>query len=145
MNCNTDLKSSLLSRILPYFNSIMSLRSHNRAYQDLLTLLTEFASYLITDEPTHSQPQINRKFQDLSLWFERNIANLSKEDLELAIAPRWQAVQTEIKREFKLLSTDILFLATAHRNDTQRKRLKSINNRLTKLIGYCHVILQDSD
>ena len=88
---------------------------------------------------------IKQKFQDLSLWFERNIANISQEDLELAIAARWQAVQTEIKREFKLLSTDILFLATARQNETQRKRLKIINNRLTKLIGYCHIILQDSD
>ena len=123
----------------------MSLRSHNRAYQDLLTLLTEFASYLITDEATSSQPRIKQKFQDLSLWFERNIANISQEELELAIAARWQAVQTEIKREFKLLSTDILFLATARQNETQRKRLKIINNRLTKLIGYCHIILQDSD
>ena len=120
-------------------------RSHNRAYQDLIILLTEFASYLISDEAQDSQPQIKQKFQDLSIWFEHNIANLNKEDLDLAIAARWQSVQTEIKREFKLLSTDFLFLAAARQNNTQRKRLKSITNHLTKLVDYCQVILQDSD
>jgi hypothetical protein len=120
-------------------------RSHSRAYQDLLALLTEFASLLITNEPINSQDYSRQKFRDLSEWFELQITTLSQDDLSMEIAPRWQAVQTEIKREFKLLSTDMLFLSSARQNDTQRKRLQSITNRLTKLIGYCQIILKDSD
>lgn len=123
----------------------MSPRSHNRAYQDLISLLTKFTSYLIVQEASQPLPQVKQKFQDLSEWFERNIASLSKEDIDLAIAPRWQAVQTEINREFKLLSTDILFLASARQNNTRTKRLQSITNRLTKLIGYCQILLEDSN
>ena len=119
--------------------------SHNRAYQDLLNLLTKFKSHLAAQASIRSLPHTKHEFQDLSEWFERNVANLDGHDLDLAIVPRWQAVQTEIKREFKLLSTDILFLASARQNDTQTKRLKSITNRLTKLIGYCQIILKDSN
>ena len=119
--------------------------SHNRAYQDFLTLLTEFKGFLIDCDTITSPAEIKQRFQHVCSWFEQHVANLTKEDLEIEIAPRWQAVQTDIKREFKLLSTDILFLAAARQNHTQTKRLKSIINRLTKIIGYCRVILKDRD
>ncbi len=110
-----------------------------------MTLLTEFKSFL-TSQDYKSAPSLTRKrFQGITKWFEQNITDLSQQDLDLAIAPRWQSVQTEIKREFKLLSTDILFLASARQNATQIKRIKSISDRLTKLIGYCQIMLNKSN
>ncbi|MBW4534032.1 MAG: heterocyst frequency control protein PatD [Pleurocapsa minor HA4230-MV1] len=117
--------------------------SHNRAYQDFLTLLIKFVQELSKQEQKINQFEIKQKFQGLLEWFEQNVAQLSNQDLAPALASRWQAVQTEILREFKLLSTDILFLATSRQQATQQKKLKSINERLTKLIGYCQIMLKD--
>jgi hypothetical protein len=117
--------------------------SHNRAYQDFLTLLTKFRQRLSEPGQEFNQSIIKQKFQELSTWFKQNIAQLSNQDLAPAIAPRWQAVQTEILREFKLLSTEILFIAASRQQTTQLKRLKSINDRLTKLISYCQIMLKD--
>ncbi|MGB5713095.1 MAG: heterocyst frequency control protein PatD [Waterburya sp.] len=119
--------------------------SHNRAYQDLSTLLTEFESFLVAQGQKNSQSETRLEFQNLTEWFKQNIADLSQEDLDLAIAPRWQSLQTEIKREFKLLSTDILFLSSARQKATQIKRINTISDRLAKLIGYCQIMLNDSN
>ncbi|NJL53565.1 MAG: heterocyst frequency control protein PatD [Hydrococcus sp. SU_1_0] len=117
--------------------------SHNRAYQDFLTLLTTFQQKLSPQEAENNQPLVRQEFQKMSEWFEQNLVSLSCQDLAPAIAPRWQAVQTEILREFKLLSTDILFLATSRQQTTQLTRLQSIDGRLTKLISYCQIMIKD--
>lgn len=119
--------------------------SHNRAYQDLLTLLTEFKSFLVIQTHKNLTTQVKSRFQDLEKWFEQHIVNLSPEDLASAIAPRWQSVQTEIKREFKLLATDVLFLSTAKEEKTQISRIDSISERLAKLISYCQIMLNKSN
>ena len=118
--------------------------SHNRAYQDFLSLLIELNRLLASHtQTTDLNPieQIKQQFQSLALWYEQNLVRLDSRGLDSAIASRWQSVQTEIKREFKLLSTDILFLTSARQNSTQTKRLKSIGDRLDKLIGYCQILL----
>lgn len=113
--------------------------SHNRAYQDFKDLLIELKRTL--DEEETELEQVNRQFQDIARWYEQNIVPLQDEALDKTVASRWQSVQTEIKREFKLLSTDILFLASARHNSTQSKRLQSIGDRIDKLIGYCQIML----
>lgn len=120
-------------------------RSHNRAYQDFSTLLRNFKGYLSNSEVEVSNSQIQQKFQELKLWFDQNITYLNEQELEQAIASRWQSVQTEIKREFKLLTTDILFLKSARQKPTQIKRIQSISDRVTKLIGYCQVMLASTE
>ena len=114
--------------------------SQERAYQDFLTLLTEFGEVLENTEKIDKN-RVKQKFGDLSTWFKLHIVILDDRNLSPAIASRWQSVQTEIQREFKLLSTDILFLASARQNSTQQKRIKSINEHLSKLIGYCQIML----
>jgi len=117
--------------------------SHNRAYQDFLALLTDFQKMVDHSAASNSKTLISSKFQSLHQWFERNIIQLDARELEPKIVPRWQSVQTEIAREFKLLTTDTLFLASARHNDTQMKRLKSISDRTTKLMGYCQILLNN--
>ena len=116
--------------------------SHNRAYQDFLTLLAEFKSSLIDSEVETTSFQVKQKFEELQQWFEKNIASLDEQEIEQEIIASWQSVHTEIKREFKLLTTDILFLASARQSQTQTKRLQSISDRTTKLIGYCQIMLK---
>jgi hypothetical protein len=117
--------------------------AHNRAYQDFLTLLTIFQQKLFAQEAKNNLSLAAQEFQKVSAWFEQNLTPLSNQDLEPAIASRWQAVQTEILREFKLLSTDILFLAAARQQSTQLTRLQSIDGRLTKLISYCQIMISE--
>ncbi len=114
--------------------------SHNRAYQDFSNLLTEFNCFLINSKEKINQLQIKQRFQYLQPWFDGNIADLESENLEPDIISRWQSVQTEIKREFKLLDTDILFLASARQSSTLNKRLQSIKERVAKLINYCQIM-----
>lgn len=120
-------------------------RSHTRAYQDFLTKLRNFKGYLSNSEVEVSNSQIQQKFQELQLWFDQNVTDLNEQELEQAISSRWQSVQTEIKREFKLLTTDILFLKSARQKPTQIKRIQSISDRITKLIGYCQVMLAPTE
>ena len=138
-------KSRLLSRILSnkllHLNSVMLPVSHNRAYQDFSSLLIELNRKLASPTQTFNLKLVEQQFQSLAVWYEQNIVPLDSQSLDPAIASRWQSVQTEIRREFQLLSTDILFLASARQNSTQTKRLKSISDRLDKLIGYCQILL----
>ncbi len=113
---------------------------HNRAYQDFLNSLTEFNCFLINSKEKVNQLQIRHRFQHLQQWFDRNIADLESKNLEQDIISRWQSVQTEIKREFKLLDTDILFLASARQSSTINRRLQSIKGRVAKLINYCQIM-----
>ena len=119
--------------------------SHNRAYQDFSTLLTKFQSFLNAENEPASLEQIQEEWQRVRLYFEQQIRNIDVGEISAAIASRWQSVQTEIKREFKLLSTDILFLSSARQNTTQDKRIKSISARLAKLISYCQIMLNNSN
>ena len=116
--------------------------SHDRAYQDFLTLLTKFLEVSKAEEAESMKSAVRSEFSALSSWFEVHLAPLDDRSLDSAISARWQSVQTEILREFKLLSTDILFLAAAKKNLTQQQRQKSIESRLSKLIGYCQIMLE---
>lgn len=119
--------------------------SHNRAYQELLTLLTKFDGTLNSEKQKIDQLQVKLEFQNLSEWFKQNMLDLNQADLEIAIATRWQSLQTEIKREFKLLSTGILFLASARQNVTQTNRITKVREHIAKLINYCQIMLKDSN
>ena len=117
---------------------------HNRAYQDFLILLTNFDNSIRNTSNRSSRLVVTQEFASLQQWFEENIGNLDEKEIEAAYIPRWQAVQREIEREFKLLITDILFLASARREATINKRTKSANDRISKLTSYCQGILQEA-
>lgn len=117
---------------------------HNRAYQDFLTLLTDFQDFMTNSPKLTNQLAIKQEFQRLEQWFEQNISHLDAEGISIAYIPRWQSIQREVNREFKLLTTDILFLASARQDATRIKRLKSISDRLEKLSSYCRGILEES-
>lgn len=115
--------------------------SHNRAYQDFLTLLIEFNDILNNFREKIDSLAIKRQCQSLQQCFEKDVASLESQNLEPNIIQRWQSLQTEIKREFKLLTTSMLFLVSARQDSTRFKRLQSIKNHTTKLISYCQIML----
>ncbi|MEO1005296.1 MAG: heterocyst frequency control protein PatD [Cyanobacteria bacterium J06638_38] len=119
--------------------------SHDRAYQDFLTLLTEFNNYLVVTDHKIEQSLVNQRFQKISRWYEEQILQLDNWELEAAISSRWRSVQTEIKREFQLLSVDVLFFSSARQQETKFKRIKNIKEHISKLIGYCQIMLHDNN
>ena len=119
--------------------------SHYRAYQYFLTLLTEFTRVIVVEKQELNLASLKIEFEQLSQWFQAHVVSLSDRQIELAHASRWQSVQTEILREFKLLSTDMLFLASARQDFTQQKRIKSIKNRLSKLTDYCQIMIKNNN
>ena len=118
-------------------------RSHNRAYQDFITLLTNFGNFADDSLNRKEQFAIKQEFESLQQWFEQHIDNLDHQGIEAAYIPRWQSIQREINREFKLLTTDILFFTSARQNSTKAKRLKNINAHLNKLLNYCQGMLKE--
>lgn len=117
---------------------------HNRAYKDFMTLLTDFHDFAFAAQNQTNLPAIQEKFKKLEQWFKQNISNLDDEGINIAYISRWQSVQREINREFKLLTTDILFLASARQDATKAKRFNSIGDRLMKLSNYSQGILEES-
>lgn len=118
--------------------------SHQKAYQEFLVLLTEFQENVRDEGGKIDLATIKERFRQLQQCFEREIAPLSAENLLEATAPRWQAIQRELIREFRLLSTDILFLASARQTATRETKLKAIRDRFDKLINYCQTMISRS-
>lgn len=114
--------------------------SHNRAYQEFLTLLQQLqrACLLSTEVGVTS---LQQEFQVVRQYFERQIVPLTSEELDESIAPRWQSLQTELKRELRLLTTDMMFLGSSRQPETKEARLRSIGDRLGKISGYCQAML----
>jgi hypothetical protein len=115
--------------------------SHSRAYQDFITLLKKFRNIYTNNDLNINTFLVQKELRNLQEYFEQQIIPLDSEKLDSAIASRWQSVQTEIKREFKLLTTDVLFLNSARQPATRARRLKSICDRTIKLINYCQIML----
>ena len=80
-------------------------------------------------------------FQDVKGLFESQIANLNGDDLPPDDTSRWQSVQTEIRKQMRLLETDMMFLQVARSSATLQTRLVGVCDRLNTLIQYCQALL----
>lgn len=118
-------------------------QAYSQAYQNLLTSLEDLQH--ITTTPDFESTSVKKSFQKLQKIYEAEVLVLSKESLDMAIAPRWQAIQTEIHRAFKLMALDIMFLSSSKKAITSQSRLNNLSDRLSQLIGYCQILLKDGD
>lgn len=118
--------------------------SHQKAYQEFLVLLTELQENVRDEGYKIDLATIKERLRQLQQYFEKEIASLSAENSSAAIAPRWQAIQRELIREFRLLSTDVLFLTSARQTATREARLTAIGDRLNKLIDYSQTLISRS-
>ena len=120
-------------------------QSHYRAYQGFMTLLTKFNCVLVDCQKDLVFSEIEPSFDDLQKVFTQNIVSLDSQSINPQVVSRWQSLQTEIKREFKLLSTGILFLASARQSQTKLQKLQSVKDHTTKLINYCQIMLNKDE
>jgi hypothetical protein len=114
---------------------------YSQAYQELLKILLEWQNSL--DGNNFNQVLLQNSFQEAKNFFQTQIINLSEESLDENIASRWRSLATEMHRSFKLLEMDMMFLRSAKQSTTQQQRLKSIDDRLSQIIGYCQVMLTE--
>lgn len=113
---------------------------HLQAYQEFLTVLLT-----LRDRATANQldeEELQKSFERVQQVFQEKLIGLNGEEIDPAILPRWQSVQTEIYRALRLLSTDILFLRSSRRAATSEQRLSAVRDRVEKMIGYCQAIIQ---
>ena len=119
--------------------------THDRAYQDFLTLLTRFSQLMSAQQQKIDLIGVAQQFEELAIYFETHILPLDCTGIASEFCSRWQSIQREILREYKLLSIDKIFLSSARQQTTQNARIKNISDRLTKLIGYCQIMLKDNN
>lgn len=116
--------------------------SHTQAYQEFLILLAKLNNEFLIDNESINMPSLKKQFQEIKVFFQQRIASLEIQHLDKAIAMRWQSGQTELYREFRLLDTDLLFLASSRQAETRHQRLRSLKERIERIINYCKAILQ---
>ena len=110
----------------------MSSIIHKKAYQEFLNLLQEFQEQLNSSDKSILQ----ESWPNLQQFCQQKIFTLTEDDLEESIIQQWRSLQTEIQREFRLLNTDILFLGAARQTKTTEVRLKSMGDRVTRLVKF---------
>lgn len=54
-----------------------------------------------------------------------------------------QAITTEMNRDLRLLSTDIMFLQAARQGQTAQQRTAQMGDRLNRLIQFCKFVLDN--
>ncbi len=115
--------------------------SHSQAYQEFLTLLEKLQeNFSLVNNDIDIKP-VQQQFQAVQIFFRQHITNLATPPLDDAIATRWQSLQTELYREFRLLCTDVLFLASSRQAATRAQRLQSVGDHLERIKGYCNAII----
>ena len=116
--------------------------SHSQAYQEFLFLLEKLNNEFLIGDEDIDLPSLKAEFQTVKVFFQRHIASLTIHDLDEAIAMQWQSLQTELYRELRLLETDILFFASSRTAETKLQRLRSLRDRVERMIKYCEAILK---
>ncbi|MEA5552028.1 heterocyst frequency control protein PatD [Anabaena cylindrica UHCC 0172] len=105
-----------------------------KKYQEFATFLEQLSS-----DVTKTQldaPTLRQRLAVLQQWFVEQIVPLSDVD------SREQSYQTEMSKQLRLLEIDVMFFQGARQSSTAQARMKTICDRITTLIQYCHAILQ---
>ncbi len=79
-------------------------------------------------------PELQQIWQRVQAIFQNQVMQLCGRDLEPITFSSWQSVQTEIHREMRLLSTELMFL------QLHRRKQKGVRDRLDKIIGFCQML-----
>ena len=114
----------------------MSLIIHKKVYQEFLNLLEEFQQELNSSYTIISQ----ESWYKLQQFCQEKIFTLTDDDLDDSLVKQWRSLQVEIQREFRLLNTDILFFGTSRQTKTKEARLKSISDRITRLVKFSQMV-----
>lgn len=118
----------------------MSSNLVHQPYQELLQKLQQIAQSLA--EEKGQRENLDLLFLPLINLMEQQIINLDQDNLELSLLSKWQQLQTEINRSYRLLKTDLLFFKSARQPHLKNQRLMTIHQRLNQMITYVQGILK---
>ncbi|HEY9301241.1 MAG TPA: heterocyst frequency control protein PatD [Phormidium sp.] len=85
--------------------------------------------------------KLKEDFAQLKALFTEEIANLTLDELEPAIASRLQSYLIEINKQLQLLGIDVTFLQASRQPTTVKTKIAQIRTRLQTLTSYCDSIL----
>lgn len=103
-------------------------------WQQLFTLL----SNLPTDSILDLKVSLSRSIE----FFESEILTQNIDSLPDPIAGRMRSYLTESHRLLRLLSIDVMFLATARNPTTTAQRQQSYQEKLDLLLQYCQAVIK---
>ncbi len=107
---------------------------HRDKYQTFATLLEQFRCQVVSQQLDARGMQ--QQLTLLKQFFQQQI-------LPLAEGPSLeQSYRTEMSKLLRLLEIDAIFFQGARQAATAAGRLTAISDRLTKLIEYCHAVMQ---
>lgn len=115
---------------------------HMNGYQNFLTTLIELEIKLKPAIAQALPTNVKTFWQEVYKYFQTNLANCLDQEIETEIYHQWISLHTEIKREARLLNTDLLFWQSSRQPKTQLARQTSCWQRSQKLIKYCQMILE---
>jgi len=94
-----------------------------------------------TTATSSNKLKLKQDFAQLQTVFTEEIANLTLDDLEPAIASRLQSYLTEINKQLQLLGIDLTFLQASRQTATAQTKITQICIRLQTITNYCQGIL----
>ena len=103
-------------------------------YQELATFLDEFRANVTVGKLNAGE--LRPHLAKLQAFFSQQIVPLVDAN------SREQSYKTEISKQLRLLEVDMMFLQGAKQLTTLQARLKTIEERINTLIGYCQAITQ---
>ncbi|MEO0946931.1 MAG: heterocyst frequency control protein PatD [Cyanobacteria bacterium J06641_5] len=85
---------------------------------------------------------LNGRVRTLQQQFQAQILPLAASELPPELAVAWQALQTELHRNLRLLQTETLHLQAARQPQTQQQRLQTVRDRLDSAISQVRSVLE---
>jgi hypothetical protein len=117
----------------------MSSNFLHQKYQELWQQL-QYLAQSLAEEKAQGE-NLDLLFLPLVNLMEQQILNLDQESLELSLSSKWQQLQTEINRSYRLLKTDLLFFKSARQPHLKSQRLITVQQRLSQIMSYVQGIL----
>lgn len=113
---------------------------HYQCYVEFKQALEQLQQTACCDELDVSK--LRQSYQKTQQLFQQQILSLDASDLDSVDEARVRSYHTEISKQLRLLSMDVIFLQAARQPGTFTDRQNQILQRIQTLIGYCDRILQ---
>lgn len=113
--------------------------SHRQNFQDFQQALVSLQQQTMAAELNVGQ--LREDAQKVQQFFQQQIAPLSPDELEPAMAVRFSSLLTEMHKQMQLLLMDITFMQVSRQSATLQQRTVQMRDRLQTLLGYCEAFL----
>jgi hypothetical protein len=113
--------------------------SYSHSYQKFRQLLEQFKADCC--EPNSRGSLVQSRFQSIQQEFQA-ILDRGLGELDPAQVANIQAYYTEINKQLRLLSMDVIFLQASRQSTTSQQRQRQMGDRIERLLQYCEALLE---